>query len=214
MRRAIPVAALAVLLTAPGLRSQDRDFLTADEIDQVREVQDPSQRMDLYLKFARERVALVEKLVSKNKPGRSGLIHDTLEDYGKIIEAIDTVSDDALERGLPIGEGVAAVKKTEAELLASLKKIQESKPADLSRYEFALTQAIETTQDSADLASEDVGKREADVVSEKEKERRKYNAGLSDAERHAEQNKQLNIDTRQRKAPTLLKPGEKEAQQP
>ncbi len=213
MRRTIPVAALALLLAAPSLRSQGRDFLTADEIDQVREVQDPDQRMELYLKFARDRVALVEKLVSKSKPGRSSLIHDTLEDYGKIIEAIDTVSDDAIERGLAIGEGVAAVKKKEAELLASLKKVQQSQPADLPRYEFALAQAIETTSDSMDLASEDVGKREADVVAEKEKERRQRNAGLSQAERHAEQNKQVEADTKKRKAPTLLKPGEKEAGQ-
>ena len=213
MKRAVPWAALALMFACAAPRAQEREFLSADEIDQVREVQDPGQRMQLYLKFARERVALVEKLVAKNKPGRSGLIHDTLEDYGKIIEAIDTVSDDALQRGLGLGEGVAAVKKQEKEMLDSLKKVQTSEPADLQRYAFALNQAVETTEDSLDLASEDVGKREAEIVAHQEKEQRQRNAGLSEAEREAKAKTQVADETKKRTAPTLLKPGEKAANQ-
>src|SRR5688572_24495527 len=128
MAARILLVLIACCLLAVG---QDRDFLTADEADQVRLAQEPNLRLKLYLHFAKQRLDLIQQAVAQEKAGRSKLIHDLLEDYTKIIEAIDTVSDDALKRKLDLAEGVQAVGAAEKEMLAALEKIQESNPKDI-----------------------------------------------------------------------------------
>ena len=128
--------------------AQDRDFMTPNEIAQIREAQDPNDRLTLYVKFARQRLDLVEQYLAKDKAGRSVFIHNYLDDYKQIIEAIDSVSDDALRRKRDIDKGTIAVLNAEHEFLDHLNKIQESDPRDLDRYKFLLSEAIDTTSDS------------------------------------------------------------------
>jgi len=159
-----------------------KDFLTNDEADQIRLAQDPNIRLRVYLHFASQRVDLIEQALKREKPGRSGLIHDYLEEYTKIIEAIDTVADDALRRKVVIDEGIKAVIDGEKKLLASLQKIVEDKPKDVARYEFALTQAIDTTSDSLEQAQEDIARRAAQVADRDKRERAEREALLKGQE--------------------------------
>src|SRR5208282_5461762 len=105
-----------------------RDFLTPDEADQVRLAQNPNDRLKLYLYLAKQRLNIAQSVLAKEKAGRSILVHNALEDFSQIIDAIDTVADDALKRKLDVKEGMAAVSKDEKELLAGLEKIQDSQP--------------------------------------------------------------------------------------
>jgi hypothetical protein len=209
MRKAILLAILSVPLAA-----QQRDFLTPDEADQLRQVQEPNERLKLYAKWARLRVDEIEQQVASGKPGRAAFIHDLLEDYSRIIEATDTVADDALGRKLAIDIGIADVSTAEKEMLEKLTRIRDSKPKDLARYEFVLRDAIDTTQDSLDLGKEDLRARAADVLAKARKEKEDEAASMKPVggaprkspEGAAEDKK---AEAPKRKPPTLLRPGEK-----
>ena len=200
-----------LLVTCTGF-AQDRDFLTADEVDQIREVQEPNARLKLYVLFAKQRIALLQNMLAKDKAGRSVFIHDTIEDYTRIIEAIDTVADDALKHKLPIEEGMKAVAAAEGEMLATLQKIEDASPKDLARYEFVLKNAIDTTSDSKDLSEEDLNSRAREVLAEDRKEKEERQA-LTTTKEKQEKKVAEDKEKPKRKPPTLYKPGEKPPEQ-
>lgn len=205
LTRIVCALALCAGLTA----AQERDFLTSDEADQVREAQEPNLRLQLYVKFAQARIALIEQLLSKEKAGRSGLIHDTLEDYSHIIEAIDTVADDALRRKIDITEGMKIVAAAEKEMLASLEKVKANPQKDFARYEFVMTQAVETTQDSADLSAEDLSARAASIAEKDKKEQKELESMMKPEEVEKKRAGEKKEIERKKKAPTLRRKGER-----
>ncbi|HTX39905.1 MAG TPA: hypothetical protein VME43_33030, partial [Bryobacteraceae bacterium] len=83
-------------------------------------------------------------------------------------------------------------------------------------YDFVLKTALETTSDSLDGAQGDLGKRTADVEARDQRERKAMEDAMSPADRDAAQAADKKAaaaaaasDDKQRKAPTLYRPGEK-----
>jgi hypothetical protein len=203
--------ALLLVCAACGF-AQERDYLTADEVDRIREAQEPNERLKLYIEFARQRLAVTQQYLSKEKPGRSALIHDALDDYTHIIESIDTVADDALVRKLPVDIGMKLVATAEAEMLTTLQKIEDAAPKDLSRFEFVLKSAIDTTSDSKELSEEDLHTRAGELATQEKKEKQDRKALASAEDKKAKkspEDKPGVIKAGDQKAPTLYKPGEK-----
>jgi hypothetical protein len=205
-------------LSSAGLliAQEDRDFLTPNEVEQIRDAQAPNDRLLLYVHFAKQRMDLVEQYLGKEKPGRSIFVHNALEDYTKIIEAIDLVSDDALRHNRPIDKGMVAVVAAEKDFLDRLNKIQDSEPKDLGRYKFVLSQAIDTTADSHELSVQDAQKRSTELSAEDAKQKQEREAMMPQKEvsdRKKENAAQTGEDQK-KKIPSLYKPGEKPQQPP
>lgn len=210
MRRTVLSICAFVISVAPAAIGQaTKDYLTPNELDQVREQQEPNERIKLYVHFAKQRIDEVMQLEAKDKAGRSVLIHDLLDNYTRIIEAIDTVADDALRRKLSIDKGNALAASEEKTMLAELKKIEDSNPKDLERYDFALKEAIDATSDSVELAEQDAGARAKEIADKEAKQKADRQAALMPADKASKQAAEDKAAQQKKKSPSLLRPGEK-----
>lgn len=211
-----------VLLLATAMAAQQRDFLTADEVDQIKEAQEPNARVALYAKFARQRMDMIKSLLSKEKAGRSILIHDALDDYAKIIDALDDVTDGALAHKVDMQASLKLVASMEQDALPVLKKVQDNHPKDFERYEFVLRTAIETATDSLDSAQQDLGKRTQDVEAREQRAKKATEEAMTPVEREGQQADEKKAAEKAaevakpagRKPPTLMRPGEKPGEKP
>ena len=206
--------ACCVLLLSVPVSAQDfggftDDFLTDHEADIIRVAQEPSKRIGHYLHFARLRLELVTQALRKEKAGRSKLIHRNLEHYGRIIETIDLVIDDAAVDKADLSKGMALLVENEEGFLAWLEQIQENPAQDLWAYEFVLEDAIDITRDSLELALEDLGDRGRRIVEADAKEEKERRVMMTPERRKdVEEVKEKEAEYKG-KHPTLLKPGEK-----
>ena len=116
-------AAVALLL-ASALVAQDRDFLTADEVDQVREAQDPNARLALYITFAQERLGMLEQLLAKEYVRDPADLYYLTKEQLLTLERLAEKSAqnllDAIEasKGRPLPEKPREVASTRTSLLA------------------------------------------------------------------------------------------------
>ena len=211
MKTLARLCAMILIVGAPAAAQLDRDFLTEDEVDQIREVQEPNERLVLYLKFARLRLELVKQTMAVEKAGRSKLIHKNLEDYTKVIEAMDSVIDDALARKIYVSKGVAAAADQEKAFLATLQELSAKPAKDRYLFEYALKDALETTQDSLEESQHDLRSRAQRVTEEDRREKKKIESLTTPAEqeRRKEGTKQAEDKAKKTpKAPTLRRKGE------
>lgn len=199
-----------------GAQTADRDFLTPNEVDQVRVAQDPNDRIALYIHFAKTRMDLIQQYLGQDKPGRSIFIHNALEDYSKIIEAIDSVTDDALRHNRPVDKGMIALLNAEKEFLDQLDKIEASNPRDFDRYKFVLAEAMDATRDSRELSLEDSGKRGTELSAKdtKEKTERESLMTTKEVASRKKEAQKTSEDAEKKKIPSLYRPGEKPQNQP
>jgi len=138
------------------------------------------------------------------------MVRQLLEDYTQIIDAIDTVSDDALKRKLDISPSMAAVAAAEKNFLGMLQKIEESQPHDLDMYDVALKDAIGNTSDSLEGTQQDLGKRSEEVFAKAEEEKKKVESLTPKDQLKAQKTEDAKADVGKptRKPPTLYRPGE------
>ncbi len=93
LKFAVLSAVLLSCLVAPGgAQVKNRDPLTEQEVDQMRETADfPNKRLELMIGFARARMKSIAELrtATKISPDRPQKIHDLLQDFLTLLDEMD-----------------------------------------------------------------------------------------------------------------------------
>jgi len=156
-RRAHAAVLLAlILLIAITAAARRRDPLTPEEIDQIRDTSwEPNRRLALYVKFARARLSQLETMRADPKAkDRAQQTHDLLDDFQLIYDELNENIETYVDRKDDIRKPLKLVIEADTEFqakLRGLKDASEAAPAERQRYEFVLTTAI----DSVDNSTED-----------------------------------------------------------
>lgn len=163
MRRPIMCALFVViglsLFTRSGV-AQRRDPLNEKEIDEMRESADwPDKRLELMVKFARERMAKIDQLMAngKNAKDRPMQIHDLLEDFTSLLDEIEDNVDMYGSHKADMRKGLTLLLEADSEWQLKLRQLkQQSPPEELDQYSFVLANAGDAVTDMADDTREEL----------------------------------------------------------
>ena len=130
------------------------DPLTSAEIDQLRDTaQEPEQRLKLYVKFARARLASLEQVRSDPKlTDRGQETHDRLQDFLDLYDELNDNIDTYADRKADLRKVLKPIIEADTEFQAKLRALKNSGTVnkdEQSHYEFLLTNTIDTLDNSA-----------------------------------------------------------------
>jgi len=140
---------LVLPLVSRAAAQRRRDPLNPLEIDQLRDaMMEPDDRLKLYVKFARDRLAKLEQMRADPKTtNRAQQTHDLLQDFLTIYEELDDNIDMYVGRKNDIRKPMKAVIEADTEFQSRLRALKDSANADpkeAQQYEFLLSDALET----------------------------------------------------------------------
>jgi hypothetical protein len=149
------VAVLVATFCSLAYAQKRRDPLTRDEIDQLRDAMlDPDERLKLYVQFSRDRMTKLEQMRSDPKTTERGLqTHDMLADFLDVYNELNDNIDMYVGRKNDIRKPLKLVIDADTEFQSKLRALKSSantNPAEVSQYEFQLTDALDTVDSSAD----------------------------------------------------------------
>ena len=134
----------------------EKDYLSPEEADKIRDAQDPSDRIKLYMTFAQDRLDKFEYEV--NRPQHEAQYDDILNSLmnayvGCVDDAADQI-DVAQEKQTDVREAVKLMKAKDSEFLAKLQKFDQASGPDFEAYRYTLEDAIEGTKEAINDATD------------------------------------------------------------
>ncbi len=142
------------LFLSPLRAQKRRDPLNPLEIDQLRDAMlVPDERLKLFVKFSRDRMTKLEQMRSDPKTTERGRqTHDMLEDFLAVYDELNDNVDMYVDRKDDIRKPLKMIIETDTEFQSKLRALRNSantNTAELSQYEFLLTDALDTVDSSA-----------------------------------------------------------------
>ena len=169
------VLALLMPLAAPAMTAlaQKPDYISDEEEDKIREAQEPSERIEVYLTLAQSRLDRIEGFRSKPMDPQydnGAYIDHLLDEYISLTDALKNWIQDQYDRRGDMRKGLRKVLEMGPKQLHDLRRIQESPDAYAADYAKSLRDAKDDLTDALDGATKalaDQVKRFGELKSEK-----------------------------------------------
>jgi hypothetical protein len=155
---------LAISLLSTVWAQRRRDPLNPLEQDQLRDAaQEPSERLKLYIQFARTRLTSLEQTRADPKvTDRAQQTRDRLQDFLDVYDELNDNLDTFVERKADLRKPLKTLIEADTEFQAKLRALKSSADAskdEAKQYDFLLTSVLETVdssvQDHRQLLSEE-----------------------------------------------------------
>lgn len=151
-----PTAALAMALSGVPAGAQHPDYLTPEEVELVRETQEPNKRVELFLRFADQRLRLFEQALTPapgGKPARTDELKDMLNNFTRALDDAAEALDQPLQRGgADLRPTRIGVNKRADDFLKRLNLVQQTDLGSSEDLRYDLEDAGEATRDLLELA--------------------------------------------------------------
>lgn len=133
------------LLVPARLSAQDREFLTPEEIDAVRDAQEAEKRIPLYLEIAEIRLGAIRAAIASVKSGAGRTAQRKLEEYTQVMEALETAILDARERRTPFPKAMELLKTKLPAAQQFLDSLDNEDSPLYKDYQYTLEEAVDMT---------------------------------------------------------------------
>src|SRR5215472_3144651 len=148
--------ALAVILSIAGalrLRADDPAALSQEEEDRIRDAQDPSDRIAIYLELGGERLERFNAIrVSPANPSeaadRTATLDQILSQYIALDDELKNWIQDQFDTGHDIRKGLRGLIEVAPKQLALLNQVQQTPDRYLTAYQSSLRDAITDVNDT------------------------------------------------------------------
>lgn len=180
---------LAILLVLAPLcvHAQNPDFLTSSEVDKLRDAQDPSERIKVFLSFQQDRLGRMEAVRESNGDSRDN-IDDLLNQYISIDNELKDWIQYQFDHDGDMRKGLRALLDEGPKQMEMLRHIQKSPGPESSDFSMSIRDAIADMNDTLDGATQALAvqqkkfpemaanaKAEARAIKKERKEQKKLN---------------------------------------
>ncbi|HEY8715415.1 MAG TPA: hypothetical protein VIM00_08525 [Candidatus Acidoferrum sp.] len=138
-----------LVLSAPALPQEQKDYLSSLEADKIRDAETTNERIKLFLTFADDRLKKFQYELEHPSGNRHiDMLNSLLNAYGGCVDDAADLIQLGIQRQENIRAAVDSMASQSKGFLATLEKLQASGAPDLDAYKSNLDDAIEGTRDA------------------------------------------------------------------
>ena len=187
--------AVLALVLLPGILvcAQKGEILRESEQDQLREEQDPSRRIAIYLDIAEDRLATFESNRMKPPDPKydiGGFLDDLLGEYIGVYDELKTWIEYQYNHDGDMRPGLKGLLERVPQQLARLRSIEDSSDPYVSSYKDSLQDAIDQVSDTLDGATVALAEQQKKFPEIKEEKKEAVRAAKDRAKEEAKRTKE------------------------